>query len=290
MDDQKLRIYNAIASFVQDLNTGFGKKYKPVALYNRLIERTTLRDIEAIDRHIKAFQKFFDINTSYIKTKQFGLSACINYSDRIYLDLGKIMLKTDKNTHEYVHKHLITIYTLMNLNNEKGKEALETLKQTNAETKNDSLELNLPNTNEGNFIKDTLTEMTEQFENLGDNANPMQMMTSMMQSGFFTKFMGDLQTKMSSGEMNLQSLMGTVTNVITEVAPQDGPESDQFKTLINQSIGQLNGLSGNNQMPIDIQSLMNSLGGLNTNDETNDANDETNDANDANDANDETNK
>jgi len=261
MDDQKLRIYNAIASFVQDLNTEFGKKYKPVALYNRLIEKTTLGDVVAIDRHIKAFRTFFDQNPKYFKDARIKGDSRICYSDRIFLDIGKIMSKTDAKTHEYVNKHLITIYTLMNLNNEKGKAALETLKEKEPSTNDATIDIALPDTSEGNFIKDTLTDMTAQFENLGDEANPMQMMSSMMQSGFFTKFMGDLQNKMESGEMNLQSLMGTVTSVIGDVAPQDGPQGEHMANFLNTSMGQVAALTSGGDPTVqgDMQAQMNTL-------------------------------
>ena len=258
MDDQKLRVFNAIASFVQDLDTGFGKRYKPVALYNRLVVRTTLRDVTAVDRHINAFKTFFNTNSSYIKDKTLANNARVVYSERIYLDIGNILSRTENDAHKHIHQHLVTIYSLMNIGTKQGRDALETLKQQ-TEDKDDSLDLNLPDTTEGNFIKDTLTEMTDQFENMDDNANPMMMMSSMMQSGFFTKFMGDLQTKFSSGEMDIQSLMGTVTNVISEATPEGGEEAAQIRNFVNQSMGQVSALTGGQNLPPEVQGQMTEL-------------------------------
>ena len=121
------------------------------------------------------------------------------------------------------------------------------------------LDLNLPDTTEGNFIKDTLTEMTGHFNNMEENANPMAMMSSMMQSGFFTKFMGDLQTKMSSGEMDLRSLMGTVTNVISEATPEGGEEAAQIRNFVNQSMSQVSALTGGQDLPPEVQGQMTQL-------------------------------
>ena len=112
MDDQKIRVFNAITSFIQDLDTGFGKKYKPVALYNRLIVKTTIRDINAIDRHVTAFKTFFNENPNYIKTKELANNVKIRYSDRVFLNLGNILSKTENDAHKHIHKHLTTIYTL----------------------------------------------------------------------------------------------------------------------------------------------------------------------------------
>lgn len=270
MDDQKLRVFNAIAAFIQDLDTGFGKKYKPVALYNRLVTKTTLRDSTAIDRHINAFKTFFNQNPSYIKTKKLDNQARIVYSDRVYLHLGRILSKTETDAHKHIHQHLITIYSLMNIGTREGREALKTLKQERKaletlkqerEANGDpaDLGLNLPDTSEGNFIKDTLNEMTSQFENMDGEANPMMMMTNMMQSGFFTKFMGDLQSKFNNGEMDLKSLMGTVTSVISEAAPQGGAEADQIKNFVSQSIGQVSALTGGQDLPPDVQGQMTQL-------------------------------
>ena len=128
MDDQKLRIFNAIASFVQDLNTGFGKKYKPVALYNRLIEKTTLRDTTAVERHINAFRTFYNRNSDYIKSRTLADSARIEYSDRVYLDVGRILARTDKESHKHIHQHLVTVYSLMNIGTKQGREALGSAK------------------------------------------------------------------------------------------------------------------------------------------------------------------
>ncbi len=259
MDDQKLRIFNAIASFVQDLNAGFGKKYKPVALYNRLVERTTLRDITAVERHVNAFRTFFVNNTSYIQSKSLANNVRVVYSERVYLDIGRILSKTDSDTHKHIHQHLVTIYSLMNIGTRQGREALESLKQDAEENQRPELDLNLPDTTEGNFIKDTLTEMTEHFDNMEEDANPMMMMSSMMQSGFFTKFMGDLQTKFSNGDMNLRSLMGTVTNVISEATPQGGEEAAQIRNFVDQSMNQVSALTGGEDLPPEVQGQMTEL-------------------------------
>ena len=261
MDDQKLRVFNAIASFVQDLDTGFGKKYKPVALYNRLISKTTLRDATAVDRHIKAFRTFFNQNPGYIKNKNVTAHSRIEYSERIYLSIGRILSKTDPEAHKHIHQHLVTIYSLMNIGTKAGKEALETLKEDVSAGDGADIDLQLPDTTEGNFIKDTLSEMTEHFDNMDENANPMMLMTDMLQSGFFTKFMGDLQTKFSSGEMDIRSLMGTMTTVISEATPQGSEEAAQVRQFVNQSMTQVTALSGltGGELPNAVQGEMTAL-------------------------------
>lgn len=258
MDEQKLRTFNAIASFVQDLDTGFGKRYRPVALYNRLVGHTTFKNIEAINKHIKAFKKFFRDNPTYIKDQVVGTNSCITYSERIFLNVGKILSKTDSKTHKHIYEHLVTIYSLINLGTDEGKEALENLKTQNEQ--DSELELNFPDTNEGNFVKETLNEMTAQFEDMdmSESANPMDMVSNMMQSGFFSKFMGDLQNKFESGDMDIKSLMGTVTGVISESTPEDGPELDQLRGFMGQ-VGGMAGMAGMGEAPEEVQSYMDDI-------------------------------
>lgn len=252
MDDSKLSIFNAIMSFVQDLDTGFDKTHKPIALYNRLLEKTTLKDIPAIGKHITGFERFFNKYPNYLKNGSVEKDAKIMYSDRVFLDIGNILSTADKDMQQHILRHLKYIYSIINKGTEAGKAALKELKAETGTT----ADIDLPNTTEGNFIKDTLTEMTEHFENIEDTGNPMAMMTGMMQSGFFQKFMGDLQTKMSSGEMDMKSLMGTVTSVISDVTPAG--EADQLGDFLSQGISQVSALTGQ-QMAPEVEEHINQL-------------------------------
>lgn len=256
MQDHKLKTFNAISSFVQDLNTEFGKKYKPVALYNRLIERTTIRDFVTVDKHIQAFKKFFESNPGYIKNKSITTGMVINYSERIFLDLSKIFSKTSSDSHKHIHQHLFTIYTLLNIGTQQGREALESLR---ANYKNESFaELELPNTTEGNFVKNTMAEMVNQLGSMEeDNVNPMAMIGKMMSSGFVGKFMGELETKFQGGEMNISSLMNVVSNVITSAAPPGTEESKQLKNIMDQGISQIT--QNNEDIPNELKDHMSNI-------------------------------
>lgn len=244
MDDSKLSAFNAIMSFVQDLDTGFDKTNKEVALYNRLLERTTLMDKIGISKNITAFERFFNQYPNYLKNGELEKDAKIVYSERVFLSLGTMLSAADTEMKQHVNRHLRYIYSLINKGTDESKAVLAELK---AETGSTGTDINLPNTTEGNFIKDALTQMTEQFENIEDTGNPMAMMTGMMQSGFFQKFMGDLQSKMTSGEMDIKSLMGTVTSVISDVTPEG--EADQIGEFLSQGLSQVSALTGQQMTP-----------------------------------------
>jgi hypothetical protein len=267
MDDQKLELFNSIATFIADLNTGFGKKYKPVALYNRLIEKTTLNHDELITRHINAFRTFFSKNKNYISNKQLSDDAVIFYSDRVYIDLGKILTRTDHDSHHFIYQHLVTIFSLLNIGTDEGRQALEHLSSTTPSPDTLFDQLNLPDTKEGDFIKNTLGSMVTKI----DHSNPMGSMMSMMQSGFFNEFMGSLQNKMETGELSISSLLGTVTGMVKTSmvdSNENTPMDESLKTLLDGALGNLNSIEIDDPelktVVNDLQSTVNQVTQLNT--------------------------
>ena len=255
MENRNLNTFKSIKSFIQDLDNSFGKRNKPIALYNRLISKTNENDTDSINRHISAFEKFYKKNSKYISSNVLESKSKITFSDRIFLDLDYIFSKTSKSEHKHIHHHLLTIYSIMNSDNDKGQQVLEKLKN---EQKENDIGIDLPDTKEGEFIKRTLTELTDQFEDIDENANPMMMMSNMMQSGFFQKFMGDLQSNFSSGDMDIKSLMSTVTNVISSASPEGTEEASQIKDFVSQSMSQVSAMTGAD-MPTDVQDQMSGL-------------------------------
>lgn len=245
-------VFDAIKNFVKDLNEAFNSKNKQILLYNRLLEKTDTNDAQLVKKHINAFNVFFKNNSSYIQTKKLTADSCIKYSERIFLDIDKILKKLDVESRDNIYRHLVTIFSLLNIGTNDGTEALNALKQSEKQ----SLEaLKLPDTTEGNFLKNTLAEMTGQFENMQtqDNTNPMAMISNMMSSGFLAKFMGDIQTKFASGEMNIGSLMNTVMGMMTELGG-DQPEFAQMKEMMNTTMG----FDGSGQPP-DISKIMSNM-------------------------------
>jgi len=267
IDNHQEKIFSSISNFVKELNNTFGKKYKPVALYCRLIEKADLNDKKVLDRHINAFKNFFKQNVDYIKTKQVDDNfKRITYSQNVYLDIKVILNKTDDSSHKIIHQHLAVIYTLLNLGTKQGLEALEQLKAEQQQDEDERLELNLPDTAAGNFIKESLAEMTEQFKDLDtSNPNPMAAVMGMVQNGFFGNFMNKLQTKFSSGELDIKSLLSTVMSATDEIAPTEGSGSE-LKDMLKKSMEQMSSVDfsenpSSDQLP-DISNLMSMMGSM----------------------------
>ena len=275
MDDQKLKIFNSIASFVSDLNIGFGKKYKPVALYNRLVEKTEMKHESAIKRHIFAFEKFFDSNPNFISKKELTNNALIIYSDRVYLDIGKILHRSDHDSHDFIYQHLLTIFSLIHVDDEKGKEALDILQniQTNGLSEDDFNpdeilgELDLPDSKEGEFIKNTIGNLTNHI----DVNNPMGSVMNMMSSGFLNTFMEDMNKQMESGEVDMSKLIGVCTNMIQKSGKDEQMASmdPNLKNMFTGVISQINNVENNDEnIKQETTRLLNVVTGNNTNENT----------------------
>ena len=56
-DNTSILIFKAITSFISDLDSEFGKKYKSIQLYSRLLEKTGIVHIGTINKHIYIYNK-----------------------------------------------------------------------------------------------------------------------------------------------------------------------------------------------------------------------------------------
>lgn len=252
-----LKIFLAISEFVNDISqeSNFAK-IKNIQLFNKLLEGTTIRDTKAIGRYIQAFRDFFNNNKEYLTLKKFGSNTKIEYSERIYIDVEWVIKKLTAQESEVIYKHLLTIYGLMNTGKE-SKNAVELLKKTGNTTvavSDNSLFKNLenletPDTPEGQFIRESLSGIADQFSNINTkDANPMQMVSQLMTSGFFQEFTQNLQDKFASGEININSLISTAGSM---VGSDSGVDISQLTQMMG-AMGAMNSLGGESISPTDL--------------------------------------
>jgi len=239
--DIRLKAFSAISDFLSDLenltssNSGnrerdsiFSQNHN-IRLYNRLIEMTTFRDTGAIERHILAFREMFNNSPKW--------DGLVKYSPKVFIDLKPVWKLKSDDDKKAIYNHLKVIYTLVYKGTPQESEAMERLKTTANLVVTPQVP-SIPKNSEGDFIKQTLDKITAQMSGANASQNPMEMVTGLMQSGFFNEFVGDLQSKFTSGEINISSLINTVTSVISEVTPE-GPEGDQIKGMMNMALGSM---------------------------------------------------
>lgn len=263
VSDSDLKVYNAILDFVKDLNTNFGKRYKPVALYNRLLEKTTLQDVSSIRRHVDVFKSFFSRNSTYVADSYIGEgSATIQYSDRVYLNIRSILDRTDHSSHECIRSHLLLIYGLLNPGTASGTAAINSaIRQSTTATTTLSSDshnspstspstarggsaerasslipdIDMPDTAESKFISESIEEMATQFQNAhARGGNPMELMAGLMKGGNISKFMSNLQEKFQAGDLNMSSLLTTTQTLITKITPE-GKEGEQIRKMVDMT-------------------------------------------------------
>lgn len=238
--EKDLKVFSCISDFLLDLDSVFDK-CKSINLFNKLIEKTTFRDIQAIHRYINAFDSFYSRNPNFIKDKTLSDSPRIVYNDRIYIDVNWVMNKagSDRST---IYSHLVTIYTILNSDKLTKKQASKTLEKLKDNENDISKNLNIPDTREGDFLKESLAgikDLTKEFD-LESSENPAEMIGKVMQSEFFQNFSESMKSKFDNGEIDVQSLLKTVTGVV-----QDSGMSDDISGLMgNLDLGNLSQMMG----------------------------------------------
>jgi hypothetical protein len=230
MSDTSLITFKAIANFTGDLASVFGEEHRPLKLYAHLISKTTLAHDKPIQKHIEAFREFCIENRDAIASKQAALFTRdkIIYSKRVYFDMKEILNTADAETQVVIWKHLLTISAFVDPTG-KARKILKEQQDTGTSS------------GEVNFLSDIISKVESQVD---PNANPMEAVSSIMQSGIFTDLVQGMGDGLQDGSLDLNKLMGTVQNMVTKLSDEKGDEkddqgTDQAMNLINTMMGNL---------------------------------------------------
>ena len=243
MEQTDLVTFRAIANFLKDISSACTKKYKPLALYNRLIEKTTIVNEEPILKHVSVFKKFCISNRKALEKQNYQelKNSKISYSERVYINMEHLFKITDKADHEAIWKHLLIISTLI----DKEGNSKNILKEIDHKEKNNkNVKLSLGKSNEADFINNMVEKVGENIN--PDVSNPMEAVSSIMSSGVFTDLIGDMNKGIESGDMNLGGLMGVVQNMMGSL---DGK--------MNEAESKENGLGDMTKMMSNMMSSLN---------------------------------
>lgn len=207
--EKQIETFKAITNFVDDLWEVFGveRAVTPLALYRRLVQ-VLKPDDERIAIVVQGFEDFFEEHESKILGNDinnipFGTVIRFGNSDKICIDIQKILYQSDKETTNIIRQHLITISALINPDESKLDELSKTMEMLNIDT----------GTKEGQLISDLVKESSNAMENV-DTANPMSAIMGLMQSGVMTNLMSGLQNGVESGELDMSKMMNMVTGLL----------------------------------------------------------------------------
>ena len=226
MTDSSLIIFKAIANFTNCLDEVFGEDQRSLKLYAHLINKTTIAHEKPILKHIEAFRTFCKDNRDSIEEKNHETFSNdkIIYSDRVFINVKDILKVADKDSKNIIWKHILTISALVDPAGKARQVLKETSQKNNSGTESD-------------FLENIISKVEE---NVDPNANPMEAVTSIMQSGVFQELVGGMGNGLQDGSLDLGKLMGTVQNMVTN---------------LNDKVGE----SGGEGMPEETMAMMNTM-------------------------------
>jgi hypothetical protein len=225
-DFNNIVAFKSICSFVKDLSDMFGNNNRPLALYNRLLEKTAITHDQAIEKNVSVFHKFVVTNRDAIIERQIDCLAVskIEYSERIFIDLLPIYMKADKDAKDAIEKHLLAICAIVDPASNAKKLLMETLKSTSSGDAD----------SETKFISDIISKVEGAIDPEKMN-DPMQAVTSIMQSGVFNELVTSMSEGINSGSLNLGRLIGSMQGMMGDTGmPQGGmPGMPDMNSLIS---------------------------------------------------------
>lgn len=222
--DNSLITFKAISNFTTCLSEVFGIASKPLKLYAHLISKTTIAHDIPIQKHITAFRDFCIPNREAIMSKNYEKfdPKNITYSSRVYIDMHEILKASDTDTTDVIWKHILTISALVDPTGKAREILQESVKQGGG------------NATEADFLTDIIGKVEEHVK---PDANPMEAVSSIMQSGIFTELVGGMGNGLQNGSLDLNKLMGTVQKMVTTLNEQTGGSCDS-----GGATGDINGM------------------------------------------------
>lgn len=206
MDNTSVLIFKAITGFISDLNSEFGGKFKSIALYNRLLEKTGIVHIGPINKHIECFRKFFSVNQQAMieQKSELLVETKISYSNNVYVDVASVLKHTNKENTQIIWKHLLTIWGLIEPTSQAKKVLHESLKSDGGDGK------------EAQFLSNILDKVQKTAEDakISENSNPMEALSGLMKSGAMNDLVSGMYKGLSDGSLDVGKLMNTVQNMV----------------------------------------------------------------------------
>lgn len=199
LTDIEQSTFKAIIAFITSLAEIYSSSYHELELYDRLIQKTTLKHEVAVRKNIEAFRVFCIQNKNAITKRDYSvIDGVIVYSvNKVFVDVKKILEKSDADTRKVIWLHLLKILALI----DPTTKAREILKENAS--------------NESNLIDEIMTKVEANVDL--KNTNPIEAVTQIMNSGVFNDLMMGMNNKLQDGSIDLGKLMGTVENLCSNM-------------------------------------------------------------------------
>ncbi len=207
--EDKAKAFKRIKEFVDNLHTVFGPKQKSLQLFHRLLQKTTIEQIEAYNRYINAFVEFCSKNQACILAKNTNLVVSqIVYTNvaktsklDIKIDMKQIFDAADVQDKNSIWKHLQGI----NVCFDSSADAIQAFQKSLNE-----------DTPESQMINNIMNQVQSSIDP-NSSADPMMSIMSLVTSGKLQDIMGTMTQSMSSGNIDIKKIFNSLHSVMNSV-------------------------------------------------------------------------
>jgi hypothetical protein len=216
------RVFHSINTFVDDISLCFEDE-RPITLYRHLLSRTKPEHTMAINKHITIFRKWCTFNRQAIETNDVGelKDPKIKYSDKVFIDVKKILIKSDHQQASTIWRHLMVLSAYL----DKESHTKELLASQEI-----SASQSAPKDCTG-FITDMVDTISSKIElpKEGEPVNVAEVMNKIVSSGAIAEVFNSVQNGLRNGDIDLNGLMCSVKGMM---ANGDAPDIGEMLSNI----------------------------------------------------------
>lgn len=229
--------FRVITTFVNDLGEVFANENHALALYERLVNKTTPAHVEAIEKHVLSFRSFLIDNEDNIIARKTPFTGLISYSPKVFIDMNEIMaLKMDEETADTIWRHLLTLSAIV-ANSSKSRDILK--ERATAITKIEPT----PEGEEDDFLNKIISKVESQVN--PNAADPQEAIGSLMSSNLIPELVSSLNTGISSGKLDLSKMISSVQKMVGNISGE--AQNDPALTNAMGMLTNMMGMMGNKQ-------------------------------------------
>lgn len=231
MDAKTWKSFDCINKFVGDLTEVFGTKQHSLLLYNRLLGKTTIKHMDAINKHVQSFSEFVIKNRQAIMNKDSDIivDPTIFYSKKVNIKMDEIFKMADTETTKIIWQHLLVITNSV----DPSEEAMTILKKSLEEK-----------SSEGEFLNNLVQKIEKNVD--PNTSDPMAAIMGLMGSGVFTDLISSMNSGMQDGSLNIGKLFGTVQGMMSSM--QGVPGMGSIPGMPGMTASSSNSSGGSNSL------------------------------------------
>ena len=247
LPDNTLLQFKLIHDFIESLFTQYGTRNRGLALYYRLITKTTISHKDAVNKHCNIFKTFCSDNSDAISEQNVSdmTQPIISYSENVKFNL--VTLLNIEKDNSVIWDHLLTISAVLDPLS-RAKQILKDRKKSNSG-------------GGGDFLSDIVSQIEKSIK---PGSDPMDAIGSVLSSGVLTDIMSKMGDSLQDGSMDLGGLVGGMQNMLAgsnnnEQSDGDNTTTPDLSGMLNMLAGSMNKSGDGNNAAPDLSGMMNML-------------------------------